>query len=126
MPISPMDLVKEAKDQISEIDFDQAQEKLNAGVKFIDVREAAEFAGGFLGMAFNVPRGVIEFVAGSHPEMKNTEDEYVLYCRTGGRSALATMNLGRLGYTNLSSINGGFEGWVKDNREVQKPAGVCG
>ncbi len=125
MAMTPMDLVKEAKEQISEINLEQAEEKLKSGVKFVDVREPAEFANGFIGNSFNVPRGVIEFLSAEHPEMKNKDDEYVLYCRTGGRSALAALNLSRIGYTNVHSMDGGMEGWTKANREVNKAPNVC-
>ena len=35
----------------------------------------------------------------------------VLYCRTGGRSALAADSLRQLGFTDVCSLVGGFEAW---------------
>jgi rhodanese-related sulfurtransferase len=37
--------------------------------------------------------------------------EIVLYCGGGFRSALASENLQRMGYTNVLSMDGGIRGW---------------
>ncbi|MBT4864015.1 MAG: sulfurtransferase, partial [Planctomycetaceae bacterium] len=37
--------------------------------------------------------------------------EMVLYCGGGYRSALAALNLQKMGYTNVISMDGGVRGW---------------
>ncbi|MEI6747302.1 MAG: rhodanese-like domain-containing protein, partial [Methylococcaceae bacterium] len=63
--------------------------------------------------AILLPRGVIEFKIGTVPELTDKTKAVLIYCRTGGRSALAAQTLQILGYTNVLSLAGGFEGWNK-------------
>ena len=111
------DLVAEARGRIEEIAPDQlaAQEDC----VLIDVRELAEYAQGHLPGAINLPRGVLEFQIHAHPAMACTtsealavaDRELVLYCLTGGRSALATDSLQALGFTRVRSLAGGLTAW---------------
>ncbi len=85
----------------------------------IDVREPGEFAQSRLPDAVNLPRGVLEFRIHAHPAMACVASEslarqrrtLVLYCLTGGRSALAADSLGALGFTDVHSLAGGVEAW---------------
>lgn len=120
---TPHELVLEAKSQIREASRDEVQQALGRSV-IIDVREPEEIALGHLPDALCVPRGVIEFKIGSLPETQNLETPIVLYCRSGGRSALAALQLKKLGYVNVVSMAGGFDAWIADGRPVIKPAPV--
>jgi len=59
-----------------------------------------------------LPRGKI----GYHIQelVKNPDAIMVLYCGTGGRSALAVITLKDMGYTNVVDLEGGFEAWVAE------------
>ena len=41
------------------------------------------------------------------------ERKIVLYCAGGFRSALAALNLKKMGFNNVISLNGGYRGWVQ-------------
>lgn len=111
------DLVAEARGRIEEIVPDQLATQ-DDGV-LIDVREPAEYAQGHLPGAINLPRGVLEFQIHAHPAMACTtsealavaDRELVLYCLTGGRSALAADSLQALGFTRVRSLAGGLTAW---------------
>jgi len=118
MSMTPQQLVAEAKTQIKETDANNAATRIDAGAIVIDVREPAEFDAGHLLNAVNIPRGVLEFKTGEHPALSNKEAEILVYCKTGGRSALATLSLQRLGYINPVSMAGGFEAWVNAGQKV--------
>jgi len=75
------------------------------------VREPAEFEAGRLPGAINIPRGVLEFRIGDHPQLSQRDREILVCCKTSGRAALAALNLQRMGYTNVRSIHGGFDAW---------------
>ena len=120
MSMTPQQLVAEAKAQIGDIDATSAAQRVNAGAVVIDVREPAEFDAGRLPNAVNIPRGVLEFKTGDHPALANKDAEILLYCKTGGRSALAALNLQRLGYTKPVSLAGGFEAWANAGQPVVK------
>lgn len=111
MSLTAQDLVAEAKQHIQEIDIANTQQRLSSNL-LLDVREPAEFAAGHLPGAINIPRGLLEFKIGSHPDFQACQDlAIVVYCQTGGRSALATRVLNQLGYTQAVSMAGGFNAW---------------
>lgn len=108
------DLVVAAKQQISEVDVANAKKLLTEGnIMVVDVREESEYAAGHLDDALLLPRGVLEFKIGSVPELADKSKAVLLYCRTGGRSAMAAQAMQTLGYTNVLSMAGGFEAWQK-------------
>lgn len=49
---------------------------------------------------------------------KNKDAKIVLYCRSGHMSEIATRELMRLGYTNVSHLAGGMIDWKKSGREI--------
>lgn len=120
MPVTPHELVVEAKAQIKEVSPAEAQALLGKRV-IIDVREYDEFAAGHLPGAVNIPRGVLEFKIGMVPECANKEGAFLLYCRTSGRAALSAVQLQKIGYSNILSMNGGFEAWNNEGRPTEKP-----
>ena len=112
--ITGQDLVALAKQNITEINADIARKLLLEGnISLIDTREESEFAAGHIENAILIPRGTLEFKINSVPEMADKEKTVIIYCRTGGRSALAAQTLQSLGYTHVLSLAGGFEGWNK-------------
>ena len=120
MSLTPQQLVAEAKAQIKEIDIATAAQHISAGSVVIDVREPAEYDAAHLPGAVGIPRGVLEFKTGDHPALANKAAEILLYCKSGGRSALAALNLQRLGYCNVVSLTGGFDAWVAQAHPVTK------
>lgn len=107
-------LVETAKQNITEISVDKAKQLLAEGnIRLIDVREESEYAAGHIDNALPIPRGVLEFKIGNLPELADKSQAIVVYCRTGGRAALAAQSLQALGYLHVLSIAGGFEAWQK-------------
>ena len=117
MALTAMDLVALAKQSIREIDIETAKNSLDKNL-ILDVREPAEFAAGHLPGAVNIPRGVLEFKISNHSEFQNKSAEIIVYCQTGGRSALATEALSKLGYANAVSMVGGFNQWQASGNKV--------
>ncbi|MFZ5662738.1 MAG: rhodanese-like domain-containing protein [Pseudomonadota bacterium] len=118
MALTATDLVIEARSRIREI-APTAFAADHEGAVLIDVREPAEYETGHIPGAINIPRGVLEFQVDAHPAVAGVSDPalshkarpIVLYCRTGGRAALAALNLQRMGFTDVRSIEGGIVGW---------------
>jgi len=114
MAITAQELVAAAKQQITEIDIAAAQSQLGSSL-ILDVREPAEFAAGHLPGAVNIPRGVLEFKIDSHPDFQGKQQSaIVVYCQTGGRSAMAAQVLNQLGYDQAVSMAGGFKAWSEN------------
>jgi len=111
MKMTAMDLVANAKQNISEISVAEAKQALSEYL-ILDVREPAEYAAGQLPDAINIPRGVLEFQINNHPQFADQQAaKIIVYCQSGGRSALATEALHKLGYTNAVSLAGGYKAW---------------
>ena len=120
-------LVSDAKSRIREIDAAQLIALHAGGAPVIDVREPAEYAAGHVPGAVNIPRGVLEFEVDGHPAVNRLRDPalahrdqpVVLYCRSGGRSALAAEALQRLGFAEPLSLAGGFAAWCDQAHAVE-------
>ena len=107
---TPGQMLADAKSQIMHVDADVVKVLFDTGeYAFVDVREPTETRMGFIPDAFLIPRGLLEFRIGSAVEDKNAK--IVVYCKSGGRSALATRALKNLGYTNVISMDGGWTAW---------------
>lgn len=111
-------LVAKARSRIHEAGPDQLCGAL-ADHTIIDVREPGEFDAGHLPGAVNIPRGVLEFeieahpatACATHPALADRDRALLLYCRSGGRSALASESLQRLGFRRVVSLAGGIVAW---------------
>jgi glyoxylase-like metal-dependent hydrolase (beta-lactamase superfamily II) len=113
--LTTQDLVAAAKQQITEINVEKSKHLIAQGnLTIIDTREESEYAAGHLDRAVLLPRGVLEFKIGTIPELADKSRTVLIYCRTGGRAALAAQSMKTLGYTNVLSIAGGFEAWQKE------------
>jgi rhodanese-related sulfurtransferase len=105
-------LVQDAKTRIRECTVADVKRRLDAGEKFllVDVREETEWAAGHAAGAVHMSKGTIERDVETKVPDKATP--MVLYCGGGFRSALATDNLQKMGYTNVISMDGGWRGWT--------------
>ena len=112
-------IVNDAKRRIRETNVEEVKDKLDRGDKFhlVDVREESEWNKGHIPNAMYIGKGVIE--RDIEKKINNTEAEIILYCGGGFRSALAADNLQNMGYTNVSSMDGGYSGWVKAGYPIE-------
>lgn len=108
-------LLKNVKQQIKEVTVTESEALISKGdLCLIDVREESEFANGIIQNAILIPRGMLEFKIESLDAISNKSDAILLYCRSGNRSALAADSLQKLGYTNVSSMIGGYQAWQEE------------
>jgi len=129
-PVGLMDFVKAAKACITECSNDELKAKMDNGedILLLDVRESSEHEQGHLPGAMLIPRGIIEAAADPSypkhvPELVNARDrQVILYCATGGRSAMATAVLQMMGFKNVISLSGGFAEWSKAGLPVTTEA----
>lgn len=75
-------------------------------INLIDVRETAEVAAGKIPGAIHIPLGLLEFRMSELDKSK----EYIMVCRSGGRSGQATSFLENQGY-KVTNMNGGMLDW---------------
>jgi rhodanese-related sulfurtransferase len=113
---SAIDLVKEAKKEIENLTPQQAMEELKqATATLVDIREEEELKNGKIEGAIHAPRGMLEFYADAtlpyYKKEFDKEKRLILYCASGGRSALAVQTLKNMGYNNIAHIDGGIKAW---------------
>ena len=94
----------------------------DSDVVFVDVREAVELQQvGSVAGAVHAPRGFLEFMADPESPLHKPElasgARLLLYCASGGRSALAAKALVDMGLENVAHIAGGYAAW----QEAQGP-----
>lgn len=116
------DLVVAAKARCREVPVSAVHTTLARADVMLDVREPDEFAAGHVPGAINVPRGLLEFKMSAMPDWARPDLAILLYCRSGGRAALAACALQDMGYENVQSIEGGYDAWVAAALPVVRPA----
>lgn len=117
-PMTASEMVSSAKQNVQEISAADARATLDSGgALFIDVRTEKEYRMGHVPGARNVDRGLLEFRIDQAAPDKSSA--LIVYCKSGGRSALATDTLQRMGYTDVQSMAGGFDGWMAAGYPVE-------
>lgn len=119
-------MLAEANARIDTISVHDAVSMVNEpDVIFVDIREQAERAQGTIPGSAHAPRAFIEFQADpesdAHNPVFSSGKRLVLFCRSGGRSALATRTLLDMGVPNVAHIAGGFAAWEAADAPVEKP-----
>ena len=115
------DLVVQAKALTREVPVEQVDVVIRDADLILDVREADEYAAGHLPGAVHASRGMLEFKLSASPDWSRRDLKVVLYCKTSGRAALAASAMKEMGYTNVTSIAGGFDAWVAAGKLVETP-----
>ena len=120
MASSYQELLARARTEIPEIDAATLADRLEAGSPplVVDVREQSEWDEGFIPGAVHVARGFLESrIAG----VASHDTPIVLSCAAGNRSLLAAQTLRGMGYTDVTSLAGGFTEWKRGGRPFDTP-----
>ena len=125
MSTSIKEMLAAANASVSKIDRDEAMALIkDKKALVVDVRDLPELqASGKVAGAVHVSRGMLEFRADPdspyhNPEF-NRDRPVIVYCASGGRSALAGKVLQDLGYRNVRNL-GAFKDWAEKGGPVEK------
>ena len=118
------DMVAEANAEVETLTAVEAIAALgDADTVFVDVRERDEHAAGSVPGAVHVPRGLLEFAADPasplHKATLASGARLVVYCASGGRSALAAKTLKDMGIGRVANLLGGIAAWRKNAGPVR-------
>ena len=104
-------LVNAARARVRECSIAEAKARLDRGEvsHFIDVREDHEYATDHAKGARHLGKGIIE--RDIETVVPDKQASILLYCGGGYRSALAADALAQMGYTNVTSMDGGIKAW---------------
>jgi len=119
-------MLEAANAAVPRITPSQAREMIAKGnALVIDVRDAPEVEkSGKVRGAVHVSRGMLEFRADTetpyHDKNFTKDKVLILYCASGGRSALAGKVLKEMGYSQVYNL-GAFKDWAESGEAVDKP-----
>ena len=125
MPNSVKDMLSAANSSVPKISPQDAAALIQRGQALVvDVRDGLEIQStGKVQGAKHVARGMLEFRA--DPDSPYYDKEFsrdktvIVYCASGGRSALAGKTLQDMGYKDVRNL-GGFKDWVESGGAVDK------
>jgi rhodanese-related sulfurtransferase len=126
MPTTLKEMMDVANAIVPRITPAQAQEMAAKGNTLIlDVRDAPEVEkSGLIAGAHHVSRGMLEFRADPaspyYDKNFSRDKTIIVYCASGGRSALAGKLLKDLGYAKVFNV-GAFKDWAESGGQVEKP-----
>jgi rhodanese-related sulfurtransferase len=124
MPSSKQ-LVEAANAVVPKITPEEAKQLMAKGnTLVVDVRDAPEVEKtGKVAGSVNVSRGMLEFRADPespyHDKNFAKDKTFILYCASGGRSALSGKTLKEMGYDKVFNL-GGFKDWADSGGSVDK------
>ena len=129
MPTSVKQMMEAANAVVPKITPAEAREMIAKGnTLVVDVRDAPELEkSGKVAGAVHHSRGMLEFRADPDSPYydKNfaKDKSIVVYCASGGRSALAGKVLKDMGYTRVYNM-GAFKDWAESGGAVEKPMDI--
>jgi len=113
------ELLAQAKSLIHEIDPSESETLIAEGWVVLDVREVEEYDQGVIPESILIPQGKIE--ESIKERIPNHDQPIIAMCAGGVRSAFAAVTLNELGYTNVVSMDGGFNLWKQQGRSWTSP-----
>lgn len=118
MKIGIKELIAQASAEIVTLTPAEVSALPPENVQIIDLRDRRELEreGRIIG-AFNCPRGMLEFwidpKSPYHKAVFAVDKQFIFYCASGWRSALATKTAADMGLENVAHIGGGFTAWTE-------------
>jgi rhodanese-related sulfurtransferase len=105
------------------ITIEEAKKKFELGCPVIDVRTPAEYRGGHVVRAVNIPLNEID-----PQKIKSLFDhqEVLIICQAGTRGENACTKLESLGFTSALNISGGTSAWIQSGLPIEKDEMSCG
>lgn len=113
------ELIQQLKQNITEINPDQAFAQQQQGALLLDVRELDEVKHGMPKDALHITRSFLEWKASKMIPDLNTP--ILTICGSGARSLFAAQTLKSLGYQQVSSVAGGFTQWQQEGLPTELP-----
>ena len=87
-------------------------------IQLIDVRTPAEYAEGHIANSKNINITGEDF--DEQVALLNKSKPVMLYCKSGMRSAKASLRLKELGFENITDLEGGFNNWSESGKPIQE------
>jgi rhodanese-related sulfurtransferase len=125
MTTSVKQMIEAANAVVPRVSPAEARKLIGSGALVLDVRDAPEVEkSGKVQGAVHVSRGMLEFRADPespyHDKKFDRARPVIVYCASGGRSALSGKTLKDMGYSEVYNL-GAFKDWAEAGGEIEKP-----
>lgn len=126
MPTTVKQMMEAANAEVPRVSFGDAKKLIEQGEALvIDVRDSPEIENtGKVSGAIHVSRGMLEFRADPespyHDKRFDKSKTLIVYCASGGRSALSGKTLKDLGYEKVLNL-GALKDWAENGGEIERP-----
>ena len=112
-------MIEEARSSTKQVPLSELKKLWDedADIVILDVRTPREYEAVHIPWADNAPRGLLEFSIWSL--VPDQEEHIYVYCKTGGRAALAAKLLNEFGYKNAFAVATGIADWARSGYPVQ-------
>jgi rhodanese-related sulfurtransferase len=125
MTSSVKQMIEAANAVVPRITQERARELIRQGALILDVRDAPEVEkSGKVQGAVHVSRGMLEFRADPespyHDKKFDRAKPVIVYCASGGRSALSGKTLKDMGYAEVYNL-GAFKDWAESGGDIDQP-----
>ncbi|MDC9715511.1 MAG: rhodanese-like domain-containing protein [Gammaproteobacteria bacterium] len=115
-------------DEVMPWDLEEEIER-NSNLILLDIREQDEFDRMYIQGSIHIPRGILEGACvwnydDTVPELAQARNQnIVVVCRSGNRSALAALTMQQMGFKNVRSLKMGIKGWNDNDLEMLDVSG---
>jgi rhodanese-related sulfurtransferase len=124
-------MVAESREGTPTVTPEEAQKRMKeeTNLLVVDVRDAQDLAGtGIIPGAVNVSLGTLPIKADQelpeamrNPDLQDRDRPIITTCGGGGQASLAAKILKDMGFTNVSILDGGTNGWKAAGLETVAP-----
>lgn len=106
--------------QSADVNPQEFQQRINQGnITILDVRTPAEFSAGHIANAINLDFYDTSQFSSSLDKLDKNRT-YLIYCRSGNRSAQAMKLMKEKGFTSIFNLSGGIQSWQNSNLVLVK------
>jgi rhodanese-related sulfurtransferase len=109
---------QDAASSVRSLSAAEFSEEIGNDAVLLDVRTPEEFSAGHIAGAVN-----LDFKANDFEDKLKSLDkskDYMVYCAVGGRSGKAAVLMKDMGFSSITTLEGGLEAWAADGRPVEK------
>ena len=98
---------------IDKSEFSEILQSQEGNMTLLDVRTIEEFKKGTINTALNIDFWDPEFESHCKRQL-DKESKIIVFCAGGGRSAMASKRLSKLGFKAVFDLEGGYESFILD------------
>lgn len=91
------------------VSAEEAVKVFNRDAWVLDVRSEGEYKTGYIGEAENIAS--TDIAKKMESILKHKDEEVLVYCQSGGRSAMVAGKLVKQGFTKVHNLRGGVMSW---------------